>query len=827
MSLLSSLWRRTGLGSSGSRLPDPAVDEKEEGEVSSSVEGTMIEARDQGVRTDRDQESDGAHVTTRRPRVPAEPSAPPATAEDQVETGPGIPSFLLDRGELARKKRLESELWNGLILYIVVMEDGSIPPTFAWESLTHLFKPYLTYIRTLVQPEAGSLLIDMVELMNLYHPAIELVGRGRLLVTLGGYRVQLFPGRMGDIDENLATAYVQLLLDYHFKSPGLHQASHPFIFYPCPSYTGLPPGVVEEGRKVGERWGNTVQEQLSTLDPASLDRLYLLVEREKAKGSEAPAVGLFPRQPLGQSYRGTAEEKELGQAEEQPHRSMPSAPEPEETPRRPPRPVPRPRRHLKTPPRPELEVEPEESLPATPPHSPVPEPPVPVARPRVVLPAKPPSQSAFYQPPSQLGVGMDLGSSIGAGPLTSSRRRIPVPNLDLSPDPPPSRVSNPDKTAIEELSHQLQLLNQRSALETSQSLIKLLREEGAFKSDTPRLDNFSGDDEVKGVSFELWQYQVLSLKRSHKPHSIREAMIRSLKGTAAEVVRSLSTDAGWEDILEALKVKFQEVGTWAALSTKFFQLTKGESSVSQFSVQVEAALHSLAVRFPANYPPGTRDTHLKNKFFDGLPPSYRNGLRYKMDNPAVSYADLLQSAREIEIEMGDNTGTSTKDKKKEEGQPKKKITAAAVGVSPKDPQLTQMEQLFQASQSQVKDLQGKVESMSDALAKVLTSGFDSQAKGSNNNSHYSGKGGKGRGRGKGSNPYPKGQGVGPRPGQGQPGWEGACFFCREYLPLEQCRHPIRACTRSKAAQKGYWAKELPASPQQETQPSTSTTNQEN
>ena len=856
MSLLESLMKMAGKGSRSDDdrqppIPAPADDEREEGEVSSSedeeedgMDGTVVDtgasaSAGTGAGTSEHHKQSGeeevegaqgpsvAHVTTRRTRKPL-PHPDPALFDEEQEgevkspSGtPKDPSYLVGDNDPA--VQLQQELWEGLVVIEVVKEDKTTPPLFAWDQLCSLLHHFTTYIRTLVQPETGCILVDMVEYANIETPAKDMVDGGRVFVEVGPVKAWLIPKRMKDLDQALADVYIKLMLDYHTQNPNLAKATHPFIFYPCPLFTGFPEGVVEASWQKGPRWGVTGEEKINSLSPAAVHRLFEVVKRERER-KQSSSGGLFPRQPLGLSINRTAEEEEFVDANENlSFRQKTSTAASGRTPIEPPRSRSRSRlrRSVESSYRGSgLGLAPEEVPQEAPSDSPVPESVVPQVQsggPSKIRPARPP---LFKN--TSLGAEVDLGSSIGQGPLTSSRRRAPAPDLELSPKLPPIENTYSDRSAIQELSQQLQLLNERSAQEASLSLVKLLREEGAFKSDTPRIDNFSGDDEVKGVSFELWQYQVLSLEKSHKPHTIREAMIRSLKGTAAEVVRSLSPNAGWRDILEALKVKFQEVGTWAALSTKFFQLTKGESSVSQFSVQVEAALHSLAVRFPANYPPGTKDTYLKSKFFDGLPSSYRNGLRYLMADAAITYADLLQAAREVEIELGDvkTSKDTSKDKKtkttSDEGQSKKKVTAAAVGVSPKtqDPQVANLEGLFHASQAQVKDLQSKVESMSDTLAKVLTSGFGSQAK-----SYNSGGGGKGRGK-------DKGQSQGNRSGQGQPGWEGACYFCRKHLPLEQCKHPIRACTRYKDAQAGYWDKEAVSSPQQETHPSSKSSTQQ-
>ena len=386
-------------------------------------------------------------------------------------------------------------------------------------------------------------------------------------------------------------------------------------------------------------------------------------------------------------------------------------------------------------------------------------------------------------------------------------------------------------------------LQEKTILQTSEilskSLVKSLKAEGAFRTDTPRLDNFSGDEEVKGVSWELWSYQVKSLELTHTPSAIREAMIKSLKGTAAEVVKSLGQDISWKQLLEALRVKFQVVGSLATLNSKLYSMRMSDKqSVSAYSIAVENALSELKLRFPKNFPQEVCDQTLREKFFDGLPDYLKQSVRYKYDNPAVSYASLLQTAREVEAEGKTNGSSSSgsgssqdkdKTKEKDKDKVKAKVHVAAIAKPESDPQLAKLEQQYNSTSTQLQTLQKQLGDINSALSSLYTQGHPSQPSSSNSNSNWN----RGKGRGRGNNNNNGGrwqqQQQGSGSTKGRPGYTGLCYWCRDFDP-ENANHHIRDCPKFKLGLKDWWGtqKGLPVSQvQQESQPAATSQSKQN
>ena len=57
------------------------------------------------------------------------------------------------------------------------------------------------------------------------------------------------------------------------------------------------------------------------------------------------------------------------------------------------------------------------------------------------------------------------------------------------------------------------------------------------------------------MSFEHWEYEVETLSRVFTESAIKEAITKSLKGSAAEVLRSLGPLASVAEILTSMKGK--------------------------------------------------------------------------------------------------------------------------------------------------------------------------------------------------------------------------------------------------------------------------------
>ena len=65
-----------------------------------------------------------------------------------------------------------------------------------------------------------------------------------------------------------------------------------------------------------------------------------------------------------------------------------------------------------------------------------------------------------------------------------------------------------------------------------QSLLK----EGALRTNVPKLSAFSGEAAKGEVSFDQWSYELQTLRKSYSDLALREGILHSLKGAAADVV---------------------------------------------------------------------------------------------------------------------------------------------------------------------------------------------------------------------------------------------------------------------------------------------------
>ena len=73
----------------------------------------------------------------------------------------------------------------------------------------------------------------------------------------------------------------------------------------------------------------------------------------------------------------------------------------------------------------------------------------------------------------------------------------------------------------------------------NESLVETLASHGLLRTQTPKISQFSGDELNGNVSFEHWEYEIESLRKAYTESAIKEAITKSLKGSAAESLRSL------------------------------------------------------------------------------------------------------------------------------------------------------------------------------------------------------------------------------------------------------------------------------------------------
>jgi hypothetical protein len=135
---------------------------------------------------------------------------------------------------------------------------------------------------------------------------------------------------------------------------------------------------------------------------------------------------------------------------------------------------------------------------------------------------------------------------------------------------------------------------------------------------------------------------------------MKQAIILSLRGGAALVMRYMGANASLDDVLAKLEQQYIQVVSCDKLLQDFFQLSqdKGEK-VQNFASRLEGALNKIRIRYPNNLTVAEEKRHLKERLFHGMKKNLRDSIRYLFDNEKTTFNDLLIAARRAEAESPD------------------------------------------------------------------------------------------------------------------------------------------------------------------------------
>jgi hypothetical protein len=180
-----------------------------------------------------------------------------------------------------------------------------------------------------------------------------------------------------------------------------------------------------------------------------------------------------------------------------------------------------------------------------------------------------------------------------------------------------------------------------------------------LSSRIPELPKFSGDEKGAGNVFEVWKYDVNCLidEGMYPLHTIREAIRKSLKGTARGVLLHLGEYASILDILTELEGIYGNVQSSEKLKEQFYnECQKPDESVAEYSLRLERLLS----RVPDLIDRGVREEMLKNRLWSGLrDPALRNVSRYLFQKE-INYNTLRKQLRAIEEDLKSSVSSSSK-----------------------------------------------------------------------------------------------------------------------------------------------------------------------
>ena len=210
---------------------------------------------------------------------------------------------------------------------------------------------------------------------------------------------------------------------------------------------------------------------------------------------------------------------------------------------------------------------------------------------------------------------------------------------------------------------------------------------------------FSGDGGKGEVTFPQWKYEIRCLRNAGKPaKAIQQAVRRSLRGNAAEVLRYMGEKVGLDQILDKFEINFGEVLTPEQLLADFYSAEQvAKQSCTIWGCKLEHILTQLQEK--GSFSPAAVQDMLRSKFWMGLQDErIKNATRHKFESGST-YEDLLTSVRKLELEFAPKAGAA-----KQQAQQ----------ATPSDPLMDKMDKLL----SEMSDTRQSLKSMDTRIAKL-------------------------------------------------------------------------------------------------------------
>ena len=118
----------------------------------------------------------------------------------------------------------------------------------------------------------------------------------------------------------------------------------------------------------------------------------------------------------------------------------------------------------------------------------------------------------------------------------------------------------------------------------------------------PKISTFSGDAAPgkTEVSYEQWSHEVQCIKDHYLESVVRESIMRSLKGAAADMACYMGPTASVSEILEKLSVIFSMVASFDMLMQNFYKISwGGNEKVPSFMTRLEGTLNQIRIKCPS------------------------------------------------------------------------------------------------------------------------------------------------------------------------------------------------------------------------------------
>lgn len=233
----------------------------------------------------------------------------------------------------------------------------------------------------------------------------------------------------------------------------------------------------------------------------------------------------------------------------------------------------------------------------------------------------------------------------------------------------------------------------------------------------PRLPFFSGDG--KDCFYLQWKFEVSCLASSgtYPAAVLLQAIRRSVRGKAGEVLVNLGADATVSQIISKFDARFGEVLSVEQLLAKFYESAQDpQETVSEWACRLEDVMHKA--RFSGKLTNEMADHMLRTKFWSGMKSEYlKSALRSRVEG-GEDFDSLLRYARTIEQEVSADSKDSVGSKKGKSAQ----LSVQQASFSGDDQVLSKLEEILK----QMRTLDGRVQKLERQKEGTLSShGSDS------------------------------------------------------------------------------------------------------
>ena len=129
-----------------------------------------------------------------------------------------------------------------------------------------------------------------------------------------------------------------------------------------------------------------------------------------------------------------------------------------------------------------------------------------------------------------------------------------------------------------------------------------------------------------------------TFQQSYAEPLVREAIIQSVKGWAADLVCFLGPNTAVEKIISEIETAYGTVLGYDVLMQYFCGMHMEQNEkVQSYATRMKGSLNQIWVKFSGMISNAEAEIKLRDRLLYGVRKTLRDSIRYLYDNPAVTY----------------------------------------------------------------------------------------------------------------------------------------------------------------------------------------------